>query len=55
MSEENIENMTKPDSNFAATSVNYKVLPDIFLIDSLYKKKTISIPEKVINIYILTY
>ena len=29
MSEENIENITKSDSNFAPTFVNHHVLPDI--------------------------
>ena len=29
MSEENIENITKSDSNFAPTFVNHYVLPDI--------------------------
>ena len=29
MSEENIENITKSDSNFAITFVDYHVLPDI--------------------------
>ena len=49
MSEENIENITKSDSNFAPTFVDHHVLPDInfngqCLIDN------ISIPKKVINI-----
>ena len=51
MSEENIENITKSDSNFAPTFVDHHFLPDInfnghFLI------KNISIPEKIINLYI---
>ena len=29
ISEENIENITKPDSNFATTSIDHHVLPDI--------------------------
>ena len=29
MSEENIENITKSDSNFSPTFVDYHVLPDI--------------------------
>ena len=50
MSEENIENVTKPDSNFAPTFVDHHVLPDInfnghCLINNIY------IPKKVINIY----
>ena len=52
MSEENIENITKSDINFAPILVDHHVLPDInfnrhSLINSIY------IPKKVINIYIL--
>ena len=51
MSEGNIENITKSDSNFAPTVVDNHVLPDInfnehCLINNIY------IPKKVINIYI---
>ena len=51
MSKENIENITKSDSNFAPTFVDHHVLPDInvnghCLINNIY------IPKKVINIYI---
>ena len=51
MSEENIENITRSDSNFAPTFVDHHVLPDInfngnCLINNIY------IPKKVINIYI---
>ena len=51
MSEENIENITKSDSNIAPTFVDHHVLPDInfnerCLINNIY------IPKKVINIYI---
>ena len=51
MSEENIENVTKPDSNFAPTFVDHHVLPDInfnghCLINNIY------IPKKIINLYI---
>ena len=50
MSEENIENVTKPDSNFAPTFVDHHVLPDInfnghCLINNIY------IPKNVIHIY----
>ena len=50
MSEENVENVTQPDSNFAPTFVDHHVLPDInfnghCLINNIY------IPKKVINIY----
>ena len=56
MSEENIENITKSECNFAPTFVDHHVLPDInfnghYLINNMY------IPEKVIysNIYIYIY
>ena len=50
MSEENIENIKKSDSNYAPTFVDYHVLPDInfnghCLINKIY------IPKKVPNIY----
>ena len=48
MSEENIENtenITKSKSNFAPTSVDHNLWPDIY-------KNNISIPKKVINLYI---
>ena len=49
MSEENIENITKLDSNFAATFLDHHVLPERnfyghCLINNIY------IPKKVINI-----
>ena len=51
MSEGNIENITKLESNFAPTFVGHHALPDInfnerSLINNIY------IPKKVINIYI---
>ena len=51
MSEENIENITKSESNFAPTFVNHHVLPDInfdrhCLVNNIY------IPKIVINTYI---
>ena len=51
MSKENIENITKSDSNFAPTFVDQHVLPDKHfnghcLINNIYD------PKKVINIYI---
>ena len=51
MSEENFENITKWDSNFAPTFADHRVLPDInfnvhWLINNIY------IPKKVTNIYI---
>ena len=51
MSKENIDNITKSDSNFAPTFANHHVLPDInfngpCLINNIY------IPKKTINLYI---
>ena len=51
MSEENIENITKSDSNFAPTFLGHHLLRDInfnghCLINNIY------IPKKVINLYI---
>ena len=50
MSEENIENITKSDSNFAPSSVDHHLFPDInfnghCLINNVY------IPKRVIIIY----
>ena len=50
MSKENIENITKSDSNFAPTFVDHHRLPDIYF--SRNSLINISIPKKVINIYI---
>ena len=47
MSEENFENITKSDSNFARTFVDHHLLPEWTLF-----KKNISTPKKVINLYI---
>ena len=38
MSEENIENVTKSESNFASTFVHHHVLPDMNLNSQLNKK-----------------
>ena len=51
MSEENIENITKSDSNFAPTFVDHHLLQDITfnghcLINNIF------IPKKIINLYI---
>ena len=51
ISEENIENKTKSESNFAPNFVDHHLLPDINLNrDCLIN--SISIPKKVINLYI---
>ena len=47
---ENIENMTKSDSNFAATFVEYHTLLDINFHRSCLTN--ISVPKKVIHLYI---
>ena len=52
MSEENIETMTKSDSNFAPTFVDHHLLPDINFNGPCLIKNIISIPKKVINLYI---
>ena len=51
MSEDNIKNITKSDSNFASTFVDHHVLPDINF-NGHYLINNISILEKVINLYI---
>ena len=52
MSEGNIENITKSGSNFAPTFVDHHLLPDINFNGDFLIKKNISIPKKVINLYI---
>ena len=52
MSEESIENITKSDSNFAPTFVDHHVLPDINFNGHCLINNNISIPKKVINLYI---
>ena len=44
MSEENIENITKSDSNFAPTFVDHHLLPDINFNGHCLTKNNISIP-----------
>ena len=52
MSEKSIENITKSDSNFAPTFVDHHLLPDINFNGHCLIKKNISIPKKVVNLYI---
>ena len=52
MSEENIENTTKSDSNFSEAFVDRHLLRDINFNGHFLIKNNISIPEKVINLYI---
>ena len=53
MSEENIENITKSDNNFAPTFVDHHVLQDINFHGHCLINNNISIPKKLINIYFL--
>ena len=52
MSEENIENITKSDNNFAPAFVDHHLLPDISFNGHCLIKNNISVPKKVINLYI---
>ena len=52
MSEESIENITKSDSNFAPNFVDHDLLPDMNFNGHCLIKNNISIPNKVINLYI---
>ena len=52
MSEKSIENITKSDSNFAPTFVDHHLLPVINFNGHCLIKNNISIPKKVINLYI---
>ena len=51
MSEENIENITKSDSNFAPTFVDHHLPLDVYF-NGHCLINNISIPKKVINLYI---
>ena len=51
MSEKNIENITKSIRNFAPTFVDHHVLPDISFNGHCLMNNTISIPKKVIYLY----
>ena len=52
ISKESIENITKSDNNFARTFVNHHLLPDINFNGHCLINNNISIPKKVINLYI---
>ena len=52
MSEENIENITKSDSNIARTFVDHHVLPDINFNGNCLISNNISVSKEVINLYI---
>ena len=52
MSDEYIENITKSDSNFAPTFVDHHLLSDRNFNGHCLINNNISIPEKVMNLYI---
>ena len=52
MSEENIENITKSDSNFTPTFIDHHLLPDMNFNGHCLIKNNISIPKKVIILHI---
>ena len=52
ISEENIENITKLGSNFAPTFVDHHLLPNMNFNGHCLIKNNISIPKKVMNLYI---
>ena len=52
MSEENIENITKSNSNFTPTFFYHQLLPDINFNGHCLIKNNVSIPNNVINLYI---
>ena len=50
--EDSIENISKPDSNFAPTFVNHHLFPDMTFSGHSFIQNNISIIKKVINLYI---
>ena len=52
ISEENIKNIIKSDSNFAPAFVDHHLLPDINFNGHCLIKNNISIPKKLINLHI---
>ena len=52
MSEKSIENITKSDSNFALTFVDHHLQPDTNFNGHCLIGNNISIPKKVINLFI---
>ena len=52
MSEKNIQNITKSNSNFAPNFVDPHLLPDINFTGRCLMNNNISLPKKVINLYI---
>ena len=54
-SEENVENITKSESNFAPTFVNHHILPNINFSEHCLINNNISIPQKVITLHVSSY
>ena len=52
LSEENIKNITKSNSNFASTFANYPLLPDLNFHGHCLISNSNFIPQKEINLYI---
>ena len=52
MLEESIENISESDSNFAPNFVDHHSLPDLKFNRHCLIENNISIPKKVINIYV---
>ena len=50
ISEESIEKITKSNSNFAPTFVNYHLSPDINFNGHCLRNNKISIPNKIANL-----
>ena len=52
MSKKHIENITKSESNFVPTFVDHYILPVVNFQRHCLMNNNISIPKKIINIYI---
>ena len=52
MPEESTENITKSDNNFTPTFAEHHLLPDMNFNGHCLIKKDISVPKKVINLYV---
>ena len=52
MSEENIENITKSETNFAPTFVDHHLLPEMKSSRQYLIRNNVSIPKKLINLHI---
>ena len=55
MSEESTESIAKPGGNFAPTSVDHDLLPDMNFNGQCLIKNNISTPKKVINLIFLAH